>query len=276
MSWVLAFAGFAVLIILHEAGHFTAAKAVGMRVERFFLFFPPKVWSVKRGETEYGIGAIPLGGFVKITGHEPGGGARPRRGRSLGPRALLPPAGLEADRRDRGGPVVNIVIAFVILFFLAFGARAEATNTDRRASSNGTPAAPRAPAAATGSSRSTARPKGDLDDQLRSTRSRPTSAPATQTDGCKADRAGEDRRRCATASQVTVHGDAGLRRGLRAPAARLHSTATARRSTRGPGRRPRWALDRCGTSPRRRSASSAGSSTPRSASRSRASSAPTR
>ena len=44
MSWVLAFAGFAALIILHEAGHFIAAKAVGMRVERFFLFFPPKVW----------------------------------------------------------------------------------------------------------------------------------------------------------------------------------------------------------------------------------------
>ena len=75
VSWVLAFPGFAVLIILHEAGHFVAAKAVGMRVERFFLFFPPKLWSIKRGETEYGIGAIPLGGFVKITGHEPGGGA---------------------------------------------------------------------------------------------------------------------------------------------------------------------------------------------------------
>ena len=71
MSWVLAFAGFALLIILHEAGHFAAAKAVGMRVERFFLFFPPKIWSVKRGETEYGIGAIPLGGFVRITGMNP-------------------------------------------------------------------------------------------------------------------------------------------------------------------------------------------------------------
>ena len=71
MSWLLAFLGFAVLIILHEAGHFAAAKAVGMRVERFFLFFPPKIWSFKRGETEYGIGAIPLGGFVKITGMNP-------------------------------------------------------------------------------------------------------------------------------------------------------------------------------------------------------------
>ena len=70
MTWFLAFAGFAVLIVLHEFGHFVAAKAVGMRVERFFLFFPPKLVS-KRGETEYGIGAIPLGGFVKITGMNP-------------------------------------------------------------------------------------------------------------------------------------------------------------------------------------------------------------
>ena len=45
MSWFLAFAGFAALIILHESGHFIAAKATGMRVERFFLFFPPKLWS---------------------------------------------------------------------------------------------------------------------------------------------------------------------------------------------------------------------------------------
>ena len=59
------------LIILHEAGHFFAAKATGMRVERFFLFFPPKLVSVKRGETEYGIGAIPAGGFVKISGMNP-------------------------------------------------------------------------------------------------------------------------------------------------------------------------------------------------------------
>ena len=100
MSWMLAFLGFAVLIILHEAGHFFAAKAVGMRVERFSLFFPPLIARRKKGETEYAIGAIPLGGYVKITGHEPGGGdpagARPPR--------VLPPAGVEADLRDRGRP----------------------------------------------------------------------------------------------------------------------------------------------------------------------------
>ena len=71
MSYLLAFLGFAVLIILHEAGHFAAAKAVGMRVERFSLFFGPMLASFRRGETEYGIGPIPLGGYVKITGMNP-------------------------------------------------------------------------------------------------------------------------------------------------------------------------------------------------------------
>jgi regulator of sigma E protease len=71
VSYVLAFAGFAALILLHEAGHFVAAKAVGMRVERFSLFFGPLLVKTRRGETEYGIGPIPLGGYVKITGMNP-------------------------------------------------------------------------------------------------------------------------------------------------------------------------------------------------------------
>jgi hypothetical protein len=56
LSWLLAFLGFAALIILHEFGHFSAAKATGMRVERFSLFFPPLLARVRRGETEYAIG----------------------------------------------------------------------------------------------------------------------------------------------------------------------------------------------------------------------------
>ena len=73
MSYLLAFAGFAALVILHELGHFAAAKAVGMRVERFALFFPPLIWRWRRkgSETEYAVGAIPLGGYVKITGMSP-------------------------------------------------------------------------------------------------------------------------------------------------------------------------------------------------------------
>jgi regulator of sigma E protease len=112
MSWFWVFFGFCLLIILHEAGHFFAAKATGMRVERFFLFFGPTIWSFKRGETEYGVKSIPLGGYVKITG--------------MTPEEEIPPE--EAHRayyRQKvwkrivvvaAGPAVNIVLAFAILF----------------------------------------------------------------------------------------------------------------------------------------------------------------
>src|SRR3954470_10685839 len=71
MSFVLAFLGIVSLIMLHELGHFAAAKAVGMRVEKFSLFFGPMLVKVRRGETAYGIGPIPLGGYVKISGMSP-------------------------------------------------------------------------------------------------------------------------------------------------------------------------------------------------------------
>jgi regulator of sigma E protease len=119
LSFVLAFVGFALLVILHELGHFSAAKAVGMRVERFSLFFPPTIWKVKRGETEYAIGSIPAGGYVKISG-------------------MNPDEDLPEEVRDRAyhaqpvwkrivviaaGPLVNLVLAFVLLFvfFAAIG-----------------------------------------------------------------------------------------------------------------------------------------------------------
>jgi regulator of sigma E protease len=60
--------GLSILVGLHELGHLAAAKMFGMRVEKYFIGFPPKIWSIQKGETEYGIGAIPLGGFVKISG----------------------------------------------------------------------------------------------------------------------------------------------------------------------------------------------------------------
>lgn len=58
-----------VAIMFHEFGHYLTAKAFGMKVERFFLGFGQTLWSFRRGETEYGVKAIPAGGFVKITGH---------------------------------------------------------------------------------------------------------------------------------------------------------------------------------------------------------------
>ncbi|MCC5936424.1 MAG: RIP metalloprotease RseP [Lunatimonas sp.] len=60
--------GLSILVGLHEAGHLLAAKMFGMRVEKFSIGFPPKIAGFKYGETEYSIGAIPLGGFVKISG----------------------------------------------------------------------------------------------------------------------------------------------------------------------------------------------------------------
>jgi regulator of sigma E protease len=153
MSWLLAFLGFAVLIVLHEFGHFIAAKKTGMRVERFFLFFPPKIWSFKRGETEYGVGWIPLGGFVKITGMNPDelreGKPDAEQEDDATPAGLLnkvEAAGQELeplppDVIARGyynqpvwkrivviaaGPAMNVLIAFLIFFALAFGIR-EAT-----------------------------------------------------------------------------------------------------------------------------------------------------
>ncbi len=72
MSILVAILGLAVLILLHEAGHFFVARAVGMSPRRFYLGFPPALVKVRRKGIEYGIGAIPLGGYVKIPGmHRP-------------------------------------------------------------------------------------------------------------------------------------------------------------------------------------------------------------
>lgn len=58
------------LIFIHELGHFLVAKAVGVGVERFSLGFGPRLWSLRRGETEYCVSAVPLGGYVKMVGEE--------------------------------------------------------------------------------------------------------------------------------------------------------------------------------------------------------------
>jgi regulator of sigma E protease len=72
MSVVIAILGLAFLILVHEAGHFFTAVAVGMRPRRFYIGFPPALFKTTRKGIEYGIGAIPLGGYVKIPGmHRP-------------------------------------------------------------------------------------------------------------------------------------------------------------------------------------------------------------
>ncbi|HEY6396088.1 MAG TPA: site-2 protease family protein [Solirubrobacteraceae bacterium] len=120
MSYVLAFLGFAALIILHEAGHFVAAKAVGMRVERFSLFFGPLLVKFRRGETEYGIGPLPLGGYVKITGMNPHEELPPE----VVPRAYYNQPVWKRVVVILAGPAVNLFIAFVLLtgIYLSQGA----------------------------------------------------------------------------------------------------------------------------------------------------------
>ena len=72
MSWAVAILGLAFLFLIHEAGHFFVARALGMRPRRFYLGFPPAIAKTTRNGIEYGIGAIPLGGYVKIPGmHRP-------------------------------------------------------------------------------------------------------------------------------------------------------------------------------------------------------------
>ena len=74
MNIFVAIAGLAFLILIHEAGHFFTALAVKMRPRRFYIFFPPAIVKWQRKGIEYGIGAIPLGGYVKIPGmHKPAG-----------------------------------------------------------------------------------------------------------------------------------------------------------------------------------------------------------
>jgi regulator of sigma E protease len=120
LAALLAALGFIVLIILHEFGHFAAAKAVGMRVERFSLFFPPLLARKKIGETEYAIGALPLGGYVRISGMNPSEDL-PDEVRT---RAYYAQPVWKRMVVILAGPAMNFLIAFVlfIVFFWLIGA----------------------------------------------------------------------------------------------------------------------------------------------------------
>ncbi|HUP68317.1 MAG TPA: site-2 protease family protein, partial [Acidimicrobiales bacterium] len=102
------------MIVLHEAGHFVAAKLSDMRVTEFFVFFGPRLWSVRKGETEYGLKTLPLGGYCKIPGMtnleevEPEDEARSYRQQSFPKRFAVGVA----------GSVTHFVLAFLILVLL--------------------------------------------------------------------------------------------------------------------------------------------------------------
>ena len=111
---VLVVVAFLVMIMLHELGHYLTAKWAGMKVTEFFLGFGPRLWSVKRGETEYGIKAIPAGGYVKIIGMhnleqvDPADEARTYRQQPFWRRLSVAVA----------GSTMHFIIAFVLLWVI--------------------------------------------------------------------------------------------------------------------------------------------------------------
>ncbi len=104
------------IIMLHEAAHFFAAKRTGMKVTEFFIGFGPRIWSIKRGETEYGIKAVILGGYCRIIGMTnleevaPEDEERAYRSKGYLARVFVAVA----------GPAVHFVIALVLMFTILF------------------------------------------------------------------------------------------------------------------------------------------------------------
>jgi RIP metalloprotease RseP len=111
---VIVVLGFVALIFFHELGHYVAARRSGMKVTEFFLGFGPHIWSFQRGETRYGVKAIPAGAYVKIIGMsnldeaDPADEARTYRRQSYPKRLVTVLA----------GPATNIFLAFVLLVLL--------------------------------------------------------------------------------------------------------------------------------------------------------------
>ncbi len=134
---VVAVLGLALLIFIHELGHFLAAKAFHMRVERFYIGFPPAVAKRTWGETEYGIGSIPLGGFCKISGMTPD----EKLPDEVIPRAYFSKPVWQRNIAILAGPLMNIVAAVLIMFvFIQAGGIQKPTLTVSQVV-KGTPAA---------------------------------------------------------------------------------------------------------------------------------------
>src|SRR5919106_2539157 len=107
--------GILVVVMIHESGHFLMAKLFDFKATKFFVGFGPTLWSTQRGETEYGVKALPLGGFVKIVGMNPYEEVAPEDESRSYPnkpkwqRALVLVA----------GSATHWVVAFVLLVFAA-------------------------------------------------------------------------------------------------------------------------------------------------------------
>jgi regulator of sigma E protease len=101
-----------VLVFVHELGHFLAAKRVGIRVLKFQLGFNPTIVSFRRGDTEYGIGALPLGGYVKMAGENPEDGPTGRNDE------FLSKSKWERFQVLIMGPVMNVLLAIVLMWIV--------------------------------------------------------------------------------------------------------------------------------------------------------------
>ncbi|MCM2268738.1 MAG: RIP metalloprotease RseP [Thermoanaerobaculia bacterium] len=101
-----------IIIFVHEGGHFLAAKAFGMRVLAFSLGFGKRVWGFKRGETEYQLAALPLGGYVKLSGEEVDEAA------SDDPRDFLNRPRWQRIVVYLAGPAMNVVLSIVLIWAL--------------------------------------------------------------------------------------------------------------------------------------------------------------
>src|SRR3989338_849641 len=104
----------ALLIVVNELGHFWAAKKSGVKVEEFCIGFPPRIWKKQIGETLFSIGAVPLGGFVKIFGEDDTEQNDPRAFafQSAWKRAIMLVAGV----------CMNLALAYIlIVVILGFG-----------------------------------------------------------------------------------------------------------------------------------------------------------
>jgi RIP metalloprotease RseP len=111
---VLFAVGILVAVCLHEAGHMGTAKYFGMKVTRYFVGFGPTLWSFRRGDTEYGVKALPLGGFVKIIGMTPQDDVEP----GDEPRAMWRFAVWKRTIVMSAGSAAHFILAFVALWVM--------------------------------------------------------------------------------------------------------------------------------------------------------------
>jgi membrane-associated protease RseP (regulator of RpoE activity) len=125
LGWLIFLVALLVSVMLHETGHFVTAKAFGMKCTRFFVGFGPTVWSTWRGDTEYGVKALPFGGFVKIVGMT----SIDEVDEEDEPRSFRRAPSWQRLIVLAAGSFMHFVIAAVLIFGLALGIGIENDNT---------------------------------------------------------------------------------------------------------------------------------------------------